>query len=43
MLERLPDLDAAFASDGGFRTGLLPGAALNIQNVTEIVLAPLGP
>lgn len=43
MLERLPDLDAAFASDGGFRAGLLPGAALTIQNVKEIVLAPLGP
>ncbi|HQU68895.1 MAG TPA: alpha/beta fold hydrolase [Albidovulum sp.] len=42
MLERLPDLDAAFASDGALRTGLLPGAALTIQNATEIVLAPLG-
>ncbi|MGL4281356.1 MAG: alpha/beta hydrolase [Albidovulum sp.] len=42
ILQRLPDLDVAFGGDGSVRPGLLPGAAMTIQNVTEIVLAPFG-
>lgn len=40
-VDRLPDLNAAFAEDGAVRPGLLPGAARAISDATEIVLSAL--
>lgn len=41
ILGRIGDVDTAFARDRTGRTGLLGGAVLTVQNVTQIILSPV--
>lgn len=41
LMNRISDVDAAFAADRRGRTGLLPGVVLTVQNATQIVLSPV--
>lgn len=41
ILGKLAQVDSAFAADRTGRAGLLPGAALTLQNATQIVLMPV--
>lgn len=43
LLGRIGDVSTALKEDRSNRRGLLPGFAQQVENATEIVLAPLGP
>lgn len=41
ILGKINDVDSAFAADRTGKTGLLGGAVLTVQNVTQIILSPV--
>lgn len=41
LLDRITDVDSAFARDQRGKVGLLPGVVLTLQSATRIVLAPV--